>query len=115
MRYRKKNPGLVRAAASPDAFHRVQFRSAASAQTLHHVSLAEDAFEQFRISAALVRRNPIAYPRPGKMNSHGEDSLLMSVITSISVGAFSVSASVSAPRSPPASVTRQDRTPNAFA
>ena len=39
----------------------------------------------------------------------------MSVITSISVGAFSASASVSAPRSPPASVTRQECTPNALA
>jgi hypothetical protein len=67
------------------------------------------------VAGSLRSRAGSFYPRPGKMNSHGEDSLVMSVITSINVGAFSVNASVSAPRKPSASVTRQDRTPKALA
>ncbi len=51
----------------------------------------------------------------GARNLNGEGSLVMSVITSIRQGAFVTSASPSALRNPAASVTRQDRTPNALA
>jgi hypothetical protein len=56
-----------------------------------------------------------SYPRPGAMKSHGAYSWVMSVITSISAGEFTASASRSAPRSPSASLTRQDGTPKLFA
>ena len=49
-------------------------------------------------------RPRICQPRPGAMNSHGAYSCVMSVITSISAGAFAASASRSASRSPSASV-----------
>ncbi len=57
----------------------------------------------------------ICQARPGAMNSHGAYSCVMSVTTSTSVGAFVFSACDSASRKPPASVTRQDGTPNARA
>lgn len=55
------------------------------------------------------------YPRVGAMNSQGAYSLVISVTTSINAGQFAASASARATFNPAASVTFQDRTPNAFA
>src|SRR5690242_2708287 len=54
-------------------------------------------------------------PRPGAMNSQGAYSWVMSVITSINAGAFADRASRRAPRSPSASVQRQEGTPKLLA